>query len=150
MDAIAAPIQDLLTLFTTALADVRFGDVDAKTLARAAADVESAADVVAAAQAALDSAREVLQERQEALLQQAQRAVAYARVYAESDDALTERLAAIALPRPARRARASGEALVLSPDPEPAARPRGRPRKVRPEEPVTAGEPRELALTGAE
>ena len=132
MEAISAPIQSLLDLFATALGDVRFGDVDAKTLARVAADVESAAAVVAATQATLDEAREALQERQEALLAQAQRALAYARVYAESDAALTERLEAIALPRSGRRAKASGEALVLSTESDAARRPRGRPRKVGP------------------
>jgi multidrug efflux pump subunit AcrA (membrane-fusion protein) len=129
-DAIPTPIQALLDLFTTALADVRFADVDGQTLARVATDVEAAVAVVSSAEAALASAREVLQERQEALLQQAQRALAYARVYAENDETLTERLGAIALPRGARKARTSGDTLVLSPDPEPAPRPRGRPRKV--------------------
>ena len=39
--AIAAPIQTLLDLFTTLLADVRFADVDGQTLARYAAEVEA-------------------------------------------------------------------------------------------------------------
>ena len=115
---------------TTDLADVRFADVDAQTLARVAADVESAALVVAEAQAALDGARAALQDRQDTLLQHAQRALAYARVYAESDAIMSARLDAIALPKLARRARGEGgEALVLSAEPQPAARRRGRPRK---------------------
>jgi hypothetical protein len=134
MDAIPSPIQSLLDLFASALVEVRFADVDAQTLARAAADVQAAAAVVSTAQAALDDARHALQERQESLLAHAQRAVAYARVFAENDEALSERLGAIALPRPARRARSNGEALVLSSAPEAApARPRERPRKVAPE-----------------
>jgi hypothetical protein len=136
MDAIPTPIQTLLDLFATTLADVRFADVDAQTLARVASEVDAAAAVVASAEATLASAREALQERQDALLLHAQRAVAYARVYAENDESLSERLSAIALPRGARRTRASGDALVLSPDPEPAPRPRGRPRK--PQEPAPA------------
>ena len=127
---IPTPVRTVLDLFATDLADVRFGDVDAKTLAALASDVESAADAVASAQALLDDARGKLQERQEALLVQAQRALAYARVYAEPDPALTARIETIALPRPARRVRADGEALVLSPDQAPPRRPRGRPRKV--------------------
>jgi hypothetical protein len=130
MDAIPAPIQSLLDLFATTLGDVRFGDVDAKTLARVATEAETAAAVVASAQAALDLARDTLQERQEALLSQAQRAVAYARVYAESDTALTSRLDAIALPKSSRRPRVNGDALVLSTESDAARRPRGRPRKV--------------------
>lgn len=144
MDAIPTAIQTLLELFATTLAEVRFADVDGQTLARTAADVQAAAAVVTAAQTALDEARQTLQERQEGLLQHAQRAMAYARVYAENDEPLSERLNAIALPRPARRVRPNGEALVLSPDPEAAARPRGRPRKV-----AAASEPMLDALLSA-
>jgi hypothetical protein len=128
MNAIPTPVQTVLELFTTSLADVRFGDLDALALARFATEVETAADAVARAQSALDAAREALQEKQDALLQQAQRALAYARVYAESDEALTGRLDAISLPRATRRSRAE-DALVLSADPQPSPRPRGRPRK---------------------
>jgi hypothetical protein len=133
MNAISPPVQSILDLFTTDLADVRFADVDAQTLARIAADVEAAAVHVAEAQAALDGARAALQERQDTLLQHAQRALAYARVYAESDAVLSERLDAIALPRHAIARRARGgeaaEALVLSAEPQAAPRRRGRPRK---------------------
>ena len=132
--AIPAPIQTLLDLFTTALADVRFADVDGKTLGRCAADVETAAQGVAAAQAALDVAREGLQEKQDALLHRAQSALAYARVFAESDEALSHQLDAVSLPRSTRRARGA-ESLVLSAEPPPAPRPRGRPRKARVAEP---------------
>src|SRR5580692_3873418 len=83
MNRTISPIQPLLDLFETSLAEVRFADVDTKTLLRAAGDVESAENEVDAAQAVLDGARAKLQERQEALLQQAHRALAYARVYAE-------------------------------------------------------------------
>jgi hypothetical protein len=137
MDAFSSPvtpsIQDLLDLFATALEDVRFGDVDAKTLARIATDVHAAAAVVASAQTALDRARDLLHEKQEGLLAQAHRAFAYARVYAENDAALAGLLDAIALPRSNRRAKASGDALVLSGAgagaDEALRRPRGRPRK---------------------
>ncbi len=129
MSAIPAPIQTLLDLFTTSLADVRFADLDGQTLASSAAEVEVAARSVAAAQAALDGAREAMQAKQDALLQRAQRALAYARVYAESDEALSQKLDAVSLPRAPRRPRAE-DALVLSADPQPAPRPRGRPRKV--------------------
>jgi hypothetical protein len=128
MSAIPLPIQTLLDLFATSLADVRFADVDGQSLASCAAEVEVAARSVAAAQAALDGAREGLQQKQDALLQRAQRALAYARVYAESDEALSQKLDAVSLPRAARRARVE-DALVLSADPQPSPRPRGRPRK---------------------
>jgi hypothetical protein len=134
-DAISPPIQSLLELFTNSLADVRFADLDGQTLARLAAGVSTAADTVATAQATLDAAREALSERQETLLHQSQRALAYARVFAESDETRTAQLEAIALPRPARRARAD-QALVLSAEPQPPSRPRGRPRKAPADEPM--------------
>jgi len=149
MDAISAPIQSLLELFSTALVEVRFADVDAQTLARAVADVQAAAAIVSTAQATLDDARQALQERQETLLQYAQRAAAYARVYAENDEDLSGRLGAIALPRSTRRARSSGDALVLSSDP-PAAPSRRPDSVVRRPRKVPAAEPQgdELLLTG--
>jgi hypothetical protein len=125
-DAIPPPIRTLLDLFATSLADVRFADVDGETLGRLAADVEAASEAVAAAQVALDAAQQVLHQKQEALLQRAQSALAYARVYAESDEALSTQLDGVSLPRSPRRARA-GEGLVLSAEPQPAPRPRGRP-----------------------
>jgi hypothetical protein len=136
MNDIPPPIQTVLDLFATRLADVRFADLDAETLAHAAADVHAASEIVASAQAALDAARGTLQERQDALLSHAQRALAYARVYAESDDGLSAQLDEIALPRPARRPRGdAAAALVLSVEPQPAPR-RGRPRKAAPAEPI--------------
>jgi hypothetical protein len=141
--AIPPPIQTLLDLFTTSLADVRFADLDGQTLGRLAAEVESASEAVASAQLALDAAREILQQRQEALLQRAQSALAYSRVYAESDEALSRQLDAVSLPRSTRRPRGV-EGLVLSAEPQPAPRPRGRPRKARVEEPAVGA----LALPG--
>ena len=130
MDAIPPPIRTALDLFETALVDVRFADLDAKTLARAAADVHAVAAVVASAQAALDSARSALQERQDILLERVQQAIAYARVYAENDEALTQRLQAISLPRSPRGARARDDAaLVLSSAPHSPTRPRTGKRK---------------------
>jgi multidrug efflux pump subunit AcrA (membrane-fusion protein) len=128
--SIPAPIQTLLYLFTTSLADVRFADVDGQTLGRCAAEVESAAEAVASAQAVLDGAREALQLKQDVLLQRAQSALAYARVYAESDEALSTQLDGVSLPRSTRRPRME-EGLVLSAETQTAPRPRGRPRKAR-------------------
>jgi hypothetical protein len=125
--AIPAPIQTLLELFTTSLADVRFADLDGQTLGRCAAEVESAAAGVASAQAALDAARETLQQKEDALLQRAQCALAYARIFAESDDALSSQLDSVNLPRSTRRPRVV-EGLVLSPEPQPVLRPGGRRR----------------------
>ena len=123
------PIQTLIDLFTTSLSDVRFADVDGQTLARLAAEVGAAAELLVAAQSALDAASAALQGRQETLLQHAQRALSYARVYAEADEALSAQLDTITLPRPSRRSRTE-EVLVLSASAEVAPRrPRGRPKR---------------------
>jgi hypothetical protein len=131
MDVIPAPIQSALDLFESTLSDVRFADIDAKTLARAASGVKEVAGAVVSAQAALDSARSVLEERQNVLLELVARAIAYARVYAENDEELRRKLDAIRLPRPVARAPRGHDASspVLSEVPPPAARGRGRPRK---------------------
>jgi len=159
MNAISTPVQAVLDLFATDLADLRFADVDANVLARLASETHAASEAVAVAQAALDTARSALQERQDALLAQAQRAHAYARVYAEGDDALVARLDAIALPRAARRSGAGGgsragaggarpgeDPLVLSAEahPAPTQRRRGRSRKAESVESLESLESREL------
>lgn len=103
-DAISSPVQALLTLFSTDLADVKFPDVDGEVLARAAEEVEASAEALRLAEAALEAARSSLGDKQEALLLKAQRAHAYARVFAESDVELTGRVEAIQLARSSRRA----------------------------------------------
>lgn len=137
-------VQALLDLFATSLADVRFADVDGPSLARCAAEVEAATQAEGVARAALEAAHLALQEKQEALLQRAQRALAYARVYAESNPTLAASLEAVVLPRPTRRA-APGDALVLSTASETPPRPRGRPRKRQATEPTL-----EMSMPGAE
>jgi hypothetical protein len=144
MEPIPLPVQAVLDLFAHDLADVRFADVDASALERMATDVKSAATVVASAEVALDHARAALHERQETLLQHAQRALAYARVYAENDEAMSARLEAITLPRAARRPRTGAETLVLSAAPQPGPRSRGRARKSPSTEPMLEG----VTLTG--
>lgn len=96
-------VKAVVELFMTSLAEVKFGDVDAQSLARASSAVESAAIVVASARTALDAANSTLREREEALLLHAHCALAYARVYAENDETVSAQLAAISLPRGPRR-----------------------------------------------
>jgi len=146
MTAISPPIQAVLDLFADPLRDLRFADVDATTLGELAASTEAAAEVVLAAETELARARRALQDRQDALLLQAQRALAYARVYAESDPGLAERLEQVALPRGPRRPRADGDVLVLEPAPAPRSRKgaseAGAPkRRGRPPRPLDADEP---------
>jgi hypothetical protein len=139
MDAIPLPVQAILDLFASDLAEVRFADVDANALEQIAVEVKAAANLVESAERALDAARAALQEKQDSLLQHAQRALAYARVYAENDEAMSARLETIALPRATRRPRAGSETLVLSTAPESRPRVRGRSRKAPSTEPMLNG-----------
>ncbi|MET0790246.1 MAG: hypothetical protein ABW061_01880 [Polyangiaceae bacterium] len=99
MTPFSPPVQAVLELFKGPLSTVRFADVDAAVLSNAAAQVASAAAEVEACEAQLAERKQGLAERQDALLVVAQRALAYARVFAEGDDALLEELNRIALPR---------------------------------------------------
>ncbi|HLL53516.1 MAG TPA: hypothetical protein VK447_08225 [Myxococcaceae bacterium] len=97
---IAPPLQQLLDLFASELKAVKFPDMDAGVLEAAASKVRERADAVARAEAALEAARAALGESQDALLAKGQRALAYARVFAEENPDLSSRLEALSLPRP--------------------------------------------------
>ncbi|RKH95565.1 hypothetical protein D7Y15_41930 [Corallococcus sp. AB030] len=133
-DSISPALRALLELFATDLADVKFPDVDTAVLGESAAHVREKAEAVARAQAALDAARHALNESQESLLQKGQRALAYAKVFAEDDAELGAKLEAIHLPRPVRKAgQAQMEPVGAAPgNDDNAPRRRGRPPKLRP------------------
>jgi hypothetical protein len=119
----------LLEVFARELSGVKFPDVDAAVLKEAAERVKEKAQAVERAREALEEARRVLAEGQEALRQKGQRALAYARVYAEDDAELSAKLEAIHLARPARKEEAAqGE--------ESAPKRRGRPPRSRPSAPL--------------
>jgi hypothetical protein len=99
MSQLSPSLQSVLELFQGPLAELRFADVDSAALAELASSVESAASAVAEQEARLTELRQSLTDRQDALLLLAQRALAYARVYAEPDPALTEQLSRITLPK---------------------------------------------------
>jgi hypothetical protein len=101
---IAPAVQAVLELFATDLGELRFPDVDQQVLAHASAAVLSRAEEVAAAEAMLLAAKEALLDASEALLGKCQRALAYARIYAEDDRELQQKLEVISLPRSRRAA----------------------------------------------
>ena len=128
-EPIASPVHQFLDLFAQQFADVKFADLDTRVLVDAAARVTAEADAVTRAEAALEAARATLLEGQEALYTKAQRALAYARIYAEDDADLSARLDAIALPRPLRRPpREAGEISVTNASESAPARRRRSPR----------------------
>lgn len=106
MSSISAPIQAVLDLFERDLKAVRFGDLDSKRLLALAEEVREAAEAVAAHEARAAELRSALAERQEVLLQQAQRALAFARIHAEDDADLTAKISEISLPRAPKRSKA--------------------------------------------
>jgi hypothetical protein len=102
MTSLSPQIQSVLELFKGPLASVRFADIDATGLANLAAEVEAVGSEAEEQEAKLAELRQDLAQKQEALLVLAQRALAYARVYAENDEPLLEELNRIALPRAAK------------------------------------------------
>ena len=126
-DAIPEGMNRLLDLFATDLAKVRFGDLDASALDSAAGAVRAAARDLAEAEALADAARASLEAAREALVHKGQRALSYARIYAEGSPELAQRLEGIALVGGPRRPEANK---LLTPDlAEAAPRRRGRPPK---------------------
>jgi hypothetical protein len=102
MTSLSPQIQSVLELFKGPLASVRFADIDATGLANLAAEVEAVGSEAEEQEAKLAELRQDLAQKQEALLVLAQRALAYARVYAENDEPLLEELNRISLPRAAK------------------------------------------------
>lgn len=102
MNSLPQPVQAVVALFEGPLAGVRFANVDAGGLTALAAEVDGAAQELARCEARLAELRQDLAQRQEAILSLAQQALAYARIYAETDAELLAQLNAITLPRAAK------------------------------------------------
>lgn len=152
-DPISPAMRVLLEVFSTELSEVKFPDMDAEVLEEAASRVREQAEAVARAQAALEAARQALVEGQEALQQKGQRALAYARVFAEEDEALSTKLEAIILPKGARKGvRPEGGVAVeaAAQNDESAPKRRGRPPKSRPSAPLFSDGSSPEALAAAE
>jgi hypothetical protein len=121
MTSLSPPLQAVVALFRGPLQTVRFADIDAVGLSNLAAEAESAASEVEAQEAKLTQLRQALVQKQEALLGLAQQALAYARIYAEGDEALTAELNDIALPRATKPRKAAAKPLLGRDSAEPAA-----------------------------
>ncbi len=96
---IPTAVKELLALFDGPLSSVTFPDVDGPSLREQAASVDAAVHEVEAAAAAWAEAKRNVDARLEVLLQKAQRALAYARIYAEDKPELDATLAALVVPR---------------------------------------------------
>jgi len=113
-DPIGAFEHAVIDLFDGPLAAVGFPGVDRGTLAEAAKSMIASQLVLEAAERDLEHSRRELGERAAELGKLARRAVAYARVLAEDDASLAEKLEALAprtaeAPRATRKRRARSE-----------------------------------------
>ncbi len=109
--------REVIALFSDALPKVQFPDLDLALLESAVEELRLAQTALEQAAAALEAAREAAQRKTEQLNARAERALAYARVFAEGNAALSERVANIGR----NKARPASEAAQP--------RKRGRPKK---------------------
>lgn len=92
LESNAAAVARLVELFVEKSSQLRFPDVDADSLCAARTAVESQRVLVEEAELALGDARDQLAILEAGLLQSAQKAHAYATVFAAGDEPLLERL----------------------------------------------------------
>ncbi|HEX4353551.1 MAG TPA: hypothetical protein VHZ95_11560 [Polyangiales bacterium] len=86
-------VRDVLAFYADALSDVRFPDLDLARLEEARASILTTQLEVERIEAKLSIARAALDAELDALHRTAERALAYARVFAQSDPALGARVA---------------------------------------------------------
>lgn len=103
-DPVTEPLAALIDVFGEHAQALCFPDVDHSTLEALATELRQAAAEVERQERALAQARQALDERREVLRARAERGLAYARIFAEDDDELRERLEAIELGGAARPA----------------------------------------------
>ena len=125
--AVPSSLQAVLELFDGELSHLKFPDLDHAVLQAAAERVEEQAAMVRQAEATLLAMREALQDNLETLQHKCQRALAYARVYAEDSPELLSKLETVELQRP--RGPRSVAALPAGSLPRSDAPRRGRPRR---------------------
>jgi predicted nucleic acid-binding Zn-ribbon protein len=110
--------REVLELYASELADVRFPDLDLESLHALAAEVDEAQHAVDDLEAQLLEARQRVSERNAALRTRAERALSYARIYAEGNAELSARIDRISKPAksesaPKKRGRPSKQLEVL-------------------------------------
>ena len=91
-------VQQVIELFEAQLATVSFPEVDSKRLGTAAEEVSQRLASLEEAKKEVAAAEQALQQALSATLELARRGLAYARIYAEGRQPLTEVVEAIDLP----------------------------------------------------
>ena len=98
-DSIPNDVAEFLQFFAETLSELTFPDIDQASLEALADNVESQTAEVDRLEAELQQARDALQEAKDNLRRAARRGLAYAKVYADGDQALEEQLSELALSR---------------------------------------------------
>ena len=132
-DPIPALSHEVLALYREALSELRFPDLDLAALESMRSSLEAAQCEVERVERELEAARAVVAARTEALLGRSQRALAYAKVFAQGDEALSARVAQVGARTTVTSVRdvaARRSATVVEGAVEGAPKKRGRPRKV--------------------
>jgi hypothetical protein len=119
-DPLPVFVREVIALYADAFAEVRFPDLDRGTLSNAADVLRESQVAVEALEAELEATREALRAQTQQLQAQAERALAYARVFADGDAELSTRITRIAAIVPSAVS-VRGESTQT--------RKRGRPRK---------------------
>jgi hypothetical protein len=96
-DPIIDPVKEVIALFNTELESVTFPELSATILNNFVEQVKNKATELQELQAKVLNAKEALEASQNELFQKATRALAYAKVYAEGKEDLSEKLATINL-----------------------------------------------------
>lgn len=137
-DPVPARLLGLLELFSAELEGVSFPDLDAALLEEVAGAVRTQSAEVATAREALERAKATLAETHATLERHADRAIAYARIFADGNEGLLARLDDLsavpakkgdkgrgrskdATPRKTRKSKAGGPELPFGREPAPLA-----------------------------
>jgi hypothetical protein len=96
-DPIIDPVKEVIALFNTELESVTFPELNAEILNSFVEQVKTKALELQELQAKVLNAKEALEASQNELLQKTTRALAYAKVYAEGKQELSEKLSMINL-----------------------------------------------------
>ena len=99
--------RQVIDLYADELTEVRFPDLDLSALLDAQAELHAAQLDVESLETELANKRAELELRSQALLAKAERALAYARIFAQGDEALAPRLAEIGRRRSGSHGQAS-------------------------------------------
>jgi hypothetical protein len=101
-DSVSEPVLELLAVFKEKLSSIIFPDVSLAIIEGLIGKVRTGAEKLEDVQKQVELAQQALNASSEELQQKCVKALAYAKVFAEGQDDLTERLAAINLGKPAR------------------------------------------------